>query len=116
MVHTNSYVLIQGEMHGRTDCQLEIELSSLNLMNCTCYVVTSPSILCPVDQLQELNELLSLDQVLTLLQLGNSSLFSSSTSSTMGWEQFFCGESGGDFGELQGTVNRVILGNSYQQG
>ena len=70
----------------------------------------------PVDQLQELNELLSLDQVLTLLQLGNSSLFSSSTSSTMGWEQFFCGESGGDFGELQGTVNRVILGNSYQQG
>jgi len=24
-------------MHGRTDCELEIELSSLNLMNCTCY-------------------------------------------------------------------------------
>ena len=46
MDHTNSYVLIQGEMHGRTDCELEIELSSLNLMNCTCYVVTSPSILC----------------------------------------------------------------------
>ena len=34
----------------------------------------------------------------------------------MAWEQFFCGEAGGDVRELQSTLNRIILGNSYQQG
>ena len=34
----------------------------------------------------------------------------------MGWEKFFCGKEGGDVGELQSTLTRVILGNSYQQG
>ena len=48
--HTNSYLYWEQRMGGLTvSLRLFIamqELSSLNLMNCTCYVVTSPSILC----------------------------------------------------------------------
>jgi len=46
---THKLILILRPTHGRTDCELEIlyyNLYSQNLMNCTCYVVTSPSILC----------------------------------------------------------------------
>jgi len=48
--HTNSYLYWEQCMGGLT-VSLRFftamqELSSLNPMNCTCYVVTSPSILC----------------------------------------------------------------------
>jgi len=48
--HTNSYLYWEQCMGGLiVSLRLFIamqELPSLNLMNCTCYVVTSPSILC----------------------------------------------------------------------
>lgn len=92
--------------------------SSLLLLSSHPHPLSLPQGCSSFNQLQELRDLLSLEQGLAVFQLGNSSLSlnPSSSSSEMGWEEFFCGEEGGDVRELRSTLPQVILGNSYQEG